>query len=664
MSSNKTIELIKSNDLFKGLDFDSLKIPFDAKNFLEFKEGDLIYSSGVPSDFVYLIINGEVKVKLNSLKRLFFKSPNEFFGETEVLQNEPRSSSAIANNDCLIYKMDAASFGKLHSESPSFGINLANDDKNGSSEIPIIKPVPELIIPKPEPDLKPAPETNTILPQFNLKSEPEKIEIKNLVDAKPKYETSIDLDKIQIKRYEQEPDLDAFIQQKYLDSDNKSLKNNLLGDSDDLTNWIITEGNLEEVAENKSQSSSSSKLNSEGNDISFSNPAQNFENQFGLDSPGYKSTSLPQPSGDINKTAKEILDYLLHKTDSHVGAVYLFSQDSQMLEEIYQTNESIYKGKKSIKEGITGLAAKEKEVRFAVSFLNDINYNQEIDRPNDFVGESLIVIPFVDVKKNLLGVAQIGSNETMFTKDEERKIKEYANLTSKVLEQSLILSSKNKSGSKSELGQFSNFIMQDVKAPLLTIKHYSSLLSRFDLPEEVRKVIKLLSSQTNSVIDMLQSSIDFSEKNKKIKLETVSFNEVMDHNLTLLSDYVESRNVKLFKKLGDDVKVKIDTRKFYIACYYIARFACDLMKQGGNLYFSSSIESINVVLNIKDGNKINSEDLENVFDSNFTGGTAENIGLSLAISKFIIESMNGAIKLKASESGTTYLVSIPILSLT
>ena len=163
---------------------------------------------------------------------------------------------------------------------------------------------------------------------------------------------------------------------------------------------------------------------------------------------------------------------------------------------------------------------------------------------------------------------------------------------------------------------------------------------------------------------MLQSSIDFSEKNKKIKLETVSFNEVMDHNLTLLSDYVESRNVKLFKKLGDDVKVKIDTRKFYVACYYIARFACDLMKQGGNLYFSSSIESINIVLNIKDGNKINREDLEKAFDSNFTGGTNENIGLSLAISKFIIESMNGSIKLEASESGTTYLVSIPILSLT
>lgn len=71
MISNKTIELVKSNDLFKGLDFNSLNIPFDARNFQEYKEGDLIYSSGEPSEFVCLLINGEVKIKLKSVKRLF-----------------------------------------------------------------------------------------------------------------------------------------------------------------------------------------------------------------------------------------------------------------------------------------------------------------------------------------------------------------------------------------------------------------------------------------------------------------------------------------------------------------------------------------------------------------------------------------------------------------
>jgi signal transduction histidine kinase len=73
------------------------------------------------------------------------------------------------------------------------------------------------------------------------------------------------------------------------------------------------------------------------------------------------------------------------------------------------------------------------------------------------------------------------------------------------------------------------------------------------------------------------------------------------------------------------------------------------------------VESINVILTIKDSNRINLNILEKVFDPDFTGNNNENIGLSLAISKFIIESMNGSIKLEASDTGTTYLVSIPIL---
>lgn len=647
MSSNKSIESIKSNELFKGLDFATLNIPFDAKNFLEFKEGDLIYSSGQPSDFVYLLINGEVKVKLNSVKRLFFKSPNEFFGETEVMQKESRNSSALANSDCLVYKIDASLFSKINSSASSINLDLLQDDKQEINESQVVQSIPE---------------PNNKTTDVNL-VEPTKVDINNFVDIRPKYETAIDLDKIEIPHYQQEPDLDAFIQQKYLANDNKSLKSKLIDDADDLTNWVIAEGSLEEAVDKKLQSSVSGKLEVESKDISFTNPTQNFEKQFGLGSDNYKSITPPKPSNDINKTSKAILEYLLHKTDSKVGSIYLYSQDSQMLEEVYQTNESIYKGKISIKDGITGLVAKEKEIRFVVSFLNDINYNQDVDRPNDFIGETLIVIPFTDDKNNLIGIAQIGSDETMFTKDEERKIKEYALQSSKILEQSLTLSPKTSINKKLELSQISNFIMQDVKAPLLTIKHYSSILSRFDLPEEVKRVISLLSSQANSVIDLLQSSIDFSEKNTKTKLEVLSFNEVMDDNLTLLSDYVESRNVKLFKKLSEDVKVKIDKRKFFVACYYIARFACDLMKQGGNLYFSSQVENAKVVLNIKDGNKINSKDLlENVFDPGFTINNYESVGLSLAIAKFIIESINGSITLQNEEPGTSYIVSIPISS--
>ena len=100
----------------------------------------MIYSSGQPSDFVYLLIDGEVKIKLNAIKRLFFKSPNEFFGETEVLQNEPRNSSAVANKDCLIYKIEENLFNKFHNESSSLSAAALPEEKQESIENPVIQP--------------------------------------------------------------------------------------------------------------------------------------------------------------------------------------------------------------------------------------------------------------------------------------------------------------------------------------------------------------------------------------------------------------------------------------------------------------------------------------------------------------------------------------------
>lgn len=643
MSTNRSIEVIKLNDLFKGVDFDSLNFPFESKNFIELKEGDLVYSAGQPSDFLYLIINGEIKLKLTTIKRLFFKSKNEFFGESEILTNVVRNSSALANSDCTIYKVDSLLITNLINKSSSLKSNLNHIEFESVNEKMITNSESEPTIEKPLLDLEP---------------DKTKLDVTKIVEVQTKYESKVDLDKIVIHSFQQEPDLDAFIQQKYIESDNKSLKTQLIGDPDDIGNWVITEQNLDTVAsKNTVTNLKSEKIEVEEEIKSGGNKDSYFSTTSKQD--------YPIVLEDLEKTAKNILEFLMLKTDSKAGAIYSYSQAAQMLEEIYQTNESIYKGKKKIKEGITGLVAKNKQIRFSVSFLNDINYDQEIDRPNDFAGETLIVIPFLDSKNDLIGIAQLGTDETIFTKDEENKVKEYSIYCSKILEQSLkqknISVEKPKVINNSGLPQIANFLMQDVKAPLLTVKHYSSILSRFDLPDEVKKVIKLLSSHTNSVIDLLQASIDFSEKNMKTKLEEVSFNEIMDQNLTALSDYVESRNVKLFKKLTEDAKVKIDLRKFYVACYYVARFACDVMAQGGNLYFSSHVSGSKVLLTILDENKIlNEKHFEQAFDPNFSINEKETIGLSLAIAKFIIESMNGSIVLNKTESGTSYLVSIPV----
>jgi hypothetical protein len=642
MSSNKYLEAIKENDLFRGIDLNSINFSFDSKRIVELKEGDLVYSSGQPADFVYLILEGEVKLKLTTLKRLLFKRAKEFVGEQEIISGTERNSSALANSNCILYKLDADVLRNNLESSANQQSRL-----NTETETVTEKPATEFSIPLITPE-KTAPV---------ISAEPQKFDLNQFKDFEPDRKTVVDIDNIKVSHYHREPDLDDIIQEKYLKSDNQSLKSQLLDNTNDLGNWVITETNLD-------ISSPAKKTSFHDNEKIEVDEVITPSGRKHTESTEQQNTLLPN-TGDLQLNAKNIVEFLLQKTNSLVGAVYVVSSDKNYLEELYQTNESIYKGRKSLKSGIIGAVAKDKKIRYAVSFKSDVNYDPETDLPNDFSGNTLIFVPFVDDKNELLAIAQFGNNETMFTKNEESDLKEYASKLAGLFrpDQMPVQKALIRTAMSTDISQFAKFLLNDVKAPLLTVRHYSSILSRFDLADEIKKVISLLSAQANKVIDLIQGTLDYAEKNTKVKMEAVNFNEFMEQSLSVLSEYVESRNVKLFKKLGMDARIKIDTRKFYVACFYISKFACDVMKSGSNIYFSSELNDNTLNLIIKDENKtVKESDVDNLFNPNLFNDSGENIGLSLAISKFIIEAMNANIKLQFNNPGLLYQISIPVSS--
>lgn len=642
MSSNKYLEAIKENDLFRGIDLNSINFSFDSKRIVELKEGDLVYSSGQPADFVYLILEGEVKLKLTTLKRLLFKRAKEFVGEQEIISGTERNSSALANSNCILYKLDADVLRNNLESSANLQSRL-----NTETETVTEKPATEFSIPLITPE-KTAPV---------ISAEPQKFDLNQFKDFEPDRKTVVDIDNIKVSHYHREPDLDDIIQEKYLKSDNQSLKSQLLDNTNDLGNWVITETNLD-------ISSPAKKTSFHDNEKIEVDEVITPSGRKHTESTEQQNTLLPN-TGDLQLNAKNIVEFLLQKTNSLVGAVYVVSSDKNYLEELYQTNESIYKGRKSLKSGITGAVAKDKKIRYAVSFKSDVNYDPETDLPNDFSGNTLIFVPFVDDKNELLAIAQFGNNETMFTKNEESDLKDYASKLAGLFrpDQMPVQKALIRTAMSTDISQFAKFLLNDVKAPLLTVRHYSSILSRFDLADEIKKVISLLSAQANKVIDLIQGTLDYAEKNTKVKMEAVNFNEFMEQSLSVLSEYVESRNVKLFKKLGMDARIKIDTRKFYVACFYISKFACDVMKSGSNIYFSSELNDNTLNLIIKDENKtVKESDVDNLFNPNLFNDSGENIGLSLAISKFIIEAMNANIKLQFNNPGLLYQISIPVSS--
>jgi F420-non-reducing hydrogenase small subunit len=72
----------------------------DQKDYIEFQPGEIIFRQGDPGDTMYVILEGEVEISEESGRDRYLLAhlyTGEFFGETAILTNQPRSASASAS---------------------------------------------------------------------------------------------------------------------------------------------------------------------------------------------------------------------------------------------------------------------------------------------------------------------------------------------------------------------------------------------------------------------------------------------------------------------------------------------------------------------------------------------------------------------------------------
>ena len=150
MSSVKDTHTISDNSLFTGIATKKSFKPI-AKNFENFNEGDIIYQSGNNSEYFYLLIEGEVKLKFTGARGRDFitKTKKDFFGEKELLEKTERQSSAVANTNCILYKLRLKDLNMLIEKFPSvkqnierFNFNAYNNTTDASLEDSAVNKIP------------------------------------------------------------------------------------------------------------------------------------------------------------------------------------------------------------------------------------------------------------------------------------------------------------------------------------------------------------------------------------------------------------------------------------------------------------------------------------------------------------------------------------------
>jgi hypothetical protein len=80
-----------------------------------------IVKQGNPGDSMYLVLEGEVHVRLMIAGKesvLATLAAGEFFGEVALFDHGPRSADVVANQDSLLLKIPAGAFQRFLSEAP------------------------------------------------------------------------------------------------------------------------------------------------------------------------------------------------------------------------------------------------------------------------------------------------------------------------------------------------------------------------------------------------------------------------------------------------------------------------------------------------------------------------------------------------------------------
>ena len=209
------------------------------------------------------------------------------------------------------------------------------------------------------------------------------------------------------------------------------------------------------------------------------------------------------------------------------------------------------------------------------------------------------------------------------------------------------------------LGQLSGGVGHELRNPLGVISNAIYFLKTIipDADETVNEYLEIISSEIHVAEKIVSDLLDFS-RTKPLETERTDVAEMVTQ---ALKKHPAPENIEVIQKLAKDLQpVYVDPQQIHQVLVNLVTNAYDAMPEGGKLTINAQVKKSQVHLAFADtGCGISKKSMDNLFEPLFTT-KARGIGLGLAISKNLIESNGGSIKVKSKEGqGSTFTVILP-----
>lgn len=213
-------------------------------------------------------------------------------------------------------------------------------------------------------------------------------------------------------------------------------------------------------------------------------------------------------------------------------------------------------------------------------------------------------------------------------------------------------------------------VSHEIRTPLTSVKGFTQVLkaNKGQLPEEMHGFLDKILHNTERMIalfnDLLQLSVI--ESRDKIRLETCSLKEILDHVESSIKASHKDKTPKLIRKLSVE-QVNVDAKLFEQVITNLAENACKYSGATPEVTIEAFVEGQQLVVAVGDnGPGIAKEHLTRIFERFYrvdhsrdrgTGGT----GLGLAIVKHVVMKHHGSIHAESDgHSGTRFVMKLPL----
>jgi signal transduction histidine kinase len=670
MLQNRTAHDLKSNKFFAGVKETLVSSIFNPKKFVQFGEGNIVYQTGDPAVCLYIILHGEVKIKYSNSNYISTKGLNQFFGEKELIEDTKRISSVVANRNTLLYLLDRNLFKRLFSNYKEIKNNVT---EFGELQIPDVqveqkvnlnisertKPVSFKAFgskDKKEPTEK-EPAKNNEPTDFTLSTEIVEIEEEEEVLNENSGETEEvtedeleDLSKWKFNETGETPDeqnkqeITEPVDQVIIDSPELEIP-----DQPAETPEPVQETEREqEPPETIEEKETSNKQEEEDFE------RENFRKILACIGVIHQGLSLFETSQSVAKGLKEL-------ALAESAEVYLVNEAAFEMKKFIMSEESFAEEKFSTSEGLTGSCLLQKKVINLERPTEDSRFDGKIDQPGNARMKRILYFPIINEAGETIAVIQLGRENKKFSDTEISNL----NIVSKQIETAISRSQRLQQVFLDErrvtINNLSHTIINEVQSPISIINNYVDILHHKELPEGADDVIRMLQKQANSIEDLLISLFEHIRNDIKVELKDIHFNEFIDDVLELISEYCESREIKLYKKVGDGTIVSIDRGKLYTAIYQIIRQFSDQVGKGGKIYLSSELHNNSIILLIKnEPSGFIKGSINKLLEKSITGELERDPNSEFNIARKIVEAHGGNFNIEFLKGeGTFITITLP-----